>query len=162
MNTIEEVYERAYDQAIRLLARRAHSTWELQYKLRRGKNKISAAVMQRVCERCQELGYLNDADFAMSRARYRLLHARHGPRRIQAELRALHIDELYIQQALDALLAETDEVKLATVALSKHFGDGSDGDTTLSRAQERKEKKRRYDFLLRRGFSEEAIWQILA
>lgn len=213
MNTIEEEYKRAYDQAIRLLARRDHSEWELQRKLLQG--KTSPEVLRRVCERCQEQGFLNDAKFAMSRARYRLLHGHYGPGRVWAELRSLHVDKLNIQQAIDALLAENDEVHLATVALTKRFGAttddsemdkndryyetdgceaddgyetdgyGSDGGyeaerheaglrkTGLHKAGRRKtfmrsqaffrerEKKRRYDYLARRGFSNQTIWQIL-
>lgn len=153
----EEAYKRAYDRAIQLLARRAHSTWELQCKLLRG--KTSPEVVHRVCERCQALGYLDDADFALSRARYRLLHGHYGPERVRAELRSLHVDPPYIQQSLDTLLAETDVVHLATAALAKRFGNSPD-DTQADEHGQRN-KKRRYDYLARRGFNSHTIWQVL-
>ena len=170
MTTIEQEYKRAYDQAVRLLARRAYSTWELQRKLRQ--SKASTEIITQVCERCQALGYLSDADFALSRARYRLVHAHQGPRRIEAELRSLHIDASLIRQAFETLLTETHEIHWATVAMVKQFGtlplateneeetDQTEGDRSSVSAY-RKEKKRRYDFLVRRGFNDAVIWQVL-
>lgn len=187
MTITEKAYKYAYDRAVRLLARRAYSVWELQRKLRQG--KTSWEVARRVCERCQELGYLDDAVFALSRARYRLFHGRYGPGRVWAELRALRVDEQHIQQALDELLAETSVVHLASVALFKRFGHikepahGDDSEETYEAVEHvglvpleflqdgiscrlpvsRKEgtKKQYYDFLARRGFNDEVIWQVL-
>ena len=170
MTTIEQAYERAYDQAVRLLARRSYGTWELQRKLRQ--SKTTPEIITQVCERCKELGFLNDADFALSRARYRLVQAHQGPRRIEAELRSLHIDAPLIRQALETLLTETHEIHWATVAMVKQFGelslasnDEEDAYQTESHrpfiSEHRKDKKRRYDFLVRRGFNDAVIWQIL-
>jgi SOS response regulatory protein OraA/RecX len=112
-------------------------------------------VVERVCDRCRELGYLDDAAFALSRARHRLYHGRYGPRRVWAELRTLRIADEQIQQALDILLAERDVVSLAGVALEKRFGDGKRAEN------DRRALQQQYDFLSRRGFNDEAIWQVL-
>lgn len=187
MSPREDAYQRAYDRAVRLLARRAHSVWELQQKLSQGKTSLE--VVHRVCERCRELGYLDDADFALSRTRFRLLHGQHGPRRVWAELRALHVEAHHIQSALDELLAETSEFSLAAAALAKRFGEkypareradegfpdeapwhtaplraaqaGDRFHAELSGAEAWRDKKRRYDFLARRGFTDDAIRQVL-
>ena len=158
MNTIEESGQQAYDQAIRWLARRGYGAWELQQRLMQV--GVPEAVVAQVCGRCQDLGYLDDAAFALSRARYRLHHGHYGPRRVWAELRALRVADEHIQRALDLLLAETDAVSLAAAALAKRFGteDRSAGE---ERDEGRRESKRRYDFLSRRGFNDEAIWQVL-
>ena len=153
MNTIEEIDKQAYDQAIRWLARRAYGAWELQQRLLQV--GMEAEGVARVCARCRALGYLDDAAFALSRARYRLHRGGYGPRRVWGELRALQVAETHIQQALDQLLEENDAVALATVALAKRFGPGGPGKTG------RRELKRKYDSLSRRGFNDETIWQLL-
>ncbi|MBF0161189.1 MAG: regulatory protein RecX [Magnetococcales bacterium] len=157
MNTIEETTKQAYDQAIRWLARRSYGEWELQQRLlQEGVTSGDVAV---VCARCRELGYLDDAAFALSRARHRLQNGHYGPRRVWAELRALQVAESHIQQALDLLLEEGDAVQRAATALAKRFGSGEErgeSDTTDRRAL-----KKKYDFLSRRGFGDETIWQVL-
>ncbi|MBF0400261.1 MAG: RecX family transcriptional regulator [Magnetococcales bacterium] len=159
MNTIEETDKQAYDQAIRWLARRSYGSWELQQRLLQEGGVPE--VVTRVCARCQELGYLDDAAFALSRARYRLHHGHYGPRRVWAELRALHVADELIQQALDFLLEEEDLLSLARSALAKRFGvmEGRAGEPSDPTC--RQESKRRYDFLSRRGFNDAVIWQVL-
>ncbi|MEO5339524.1 MAG: recombination regulator RecX [Magnetococcus sp. MYC-9] len=158
-NTIEEIDKQAYDQAIRWLARRGYGRWELQQRLLQ--SGVSAGQVAQVCDRCQALGYLDDAAFAASRARYRLHHGHHGPRRVWAELRALQVADEDIQQALAPLLEETDECSLAAAALAKRFGPPAQEETERCGRRGHQESKRRYDFLSRRGFNDEAIWQVL-
>ncbi|MEO5363371.1 MAG: recombination regulator RecX [Magnetococcus sp. DMHC-8] len=157
MNTIEENDQQAYDQAIRWLARRAYGERELQERLLQA--GVAMAVAEQVCGRCRALGYLDDASFALSRARYRLHHGHYGPRRVWMELRALQVADEHIQQALDQLLAETDAAALAERALIKQFGEAAD--RSGGEQPGRQELKRRYDFLSRRGFNDEAIWRVL-
>lgn len=153
MNTIEETVQQAYDQAVRWLAQRAYGEWELQQRLLQ--SGFAESAVAQVCERCRELGYLDDAAFALSRARHRLFHGRYGPRRVWAELRALHLPDEQIRQALDILLAERDVVSLAESALAKRFGEDE------RKTGDRRALQRQYDFLSRRGFNDEAIWQVL-
>lgn len=159
MDTIEETDKQAYDQAIRWLTRRAYGTWELQQRL--VQSGVAADVVERVCTRCQALGYLDDAAFALSRARYRLHHGRYGPRRVWAELRALQIEDEQIQKALDFLLEEEDLLSLAMGALAKRFGVVEGQADAPQERIDRQESKRRYDFLARRGFNDSVIWQVL-
>ncbi len=159
MNTIEEKGQLAYDQAIRWLTRRAYGERELENRLQQ--SGFATEAVAQACARCRELGYLDDAAFALSRARYRLHHGHYGPRRVWAELRALQVDDEYIQQALDFLLAETDSVSLAEAALSKQFGAAVGRVAGEPDQTGRRDAKRRYDFLARRGFNDETIWQVL-
>ena len=74
--------------AVGLLARRAHSRWELRRKLLMkgfGADAVEAAIA-----RLAELGYLNDAAFAHSLVRRR--GALRGPLALSAELAAKGVD----------------------------------------------------------------------
>lgn len=160
----EALYQHTYERAIRLLARRSHGEQELQRKLLQG--KTSREVVARVCASCRALGLLDDAAFALSRTRYRLLHGRYGPSYVRAELRALRVEEHHICDALDALLAEHDVVELATHALSKRFVVKTDPQDAVAEARRGPVcraggKKRCYDFLARRGFDDQTIRQVL-
>jgi regulatory protein len=148
----------AYEQAIRWLARRPYGVWELQQRLLQ--TGVRQEQWQRVCARCQELGYLDDAAFALSRARYRLHHAGYGPRWVTAELRALQVGEEEIRNALSELLAEVNAVDLARKALHKRFGPVDNG-SSAEKMGDRQQKKRQYAFLARRGFDDEVIWQLI-
>ncbi|MBF0096098.1 MAG: regulatory protein RecX [Magnetococcales bacterium] len=155
---LQEADRPAYEQAIRWLARRPYSVWELQQRLLQG--AVSQEQCQRVCARCQELGYLDDAAFALSRARYRLHHGGYGPRWVTAELRALHVGAEEIRCALTELLAEEDVLALARKALHKRFGAVDNG-ASAENMRDRQQKKRHYAFLARRGFDDEVIWQLI-
>src|SRR5690348_15541258 len=73
----------AYERAIRLLARRAHSRLELKRKLLRTHD---AAAVEGALERVAGAGYLDDGAFAASVVRRR--GSDRGPRAIAAELAA--------------------------------------------------------------------------
>ncbi len=157
MPSIEVTYERLYDQAVKLLARRAHSRWELERKLlwKVGKEEAASEVVKRVCDRCQAQGWLNDADFAASRLRYRLESCGQGPLRVRAELLNLGVAADTVERVLAEGLTEIDTTALAVRALAKRFGGGAAAVTTL------KERKKKYDFLVRRGFDHEDIGHVL-
>ncbi len=155
---LEESDHSAYEQALSCLARRPYSVWELQQRLRQ--KGASLTCIERVTARCQELGYLDDAAFALSRARYRLHHGRYGPRWIRAELRSLHVDEGTIEQALAELLAEQEELFWARQALCKRFGE-VDEQFWQAAGSDRRQKERCYAYLARRGFDDEVIWQLI-
>lgn len=157
--SIPEEYDQLYDRAVRLLARRGHGTWELRTKLlQRG---VDATVVDEVLDRCKALNYLNDFEFALSRARYRIQHGGYGPGRVRAELRSLRIEDRDIQKALDDILSETSSYRLAEKALNKRFGNQKDGAAEEVTVLSQKELKKRYDYLARRGFDNEDIWQVL-
>ncbi|MBF0624296.1 MAG: regulatory protein RecX [Magnetococcales bacterium] len=142
---------RVYDLALRCLALRPHGVVELGRKLR-AKGASPAAVAEAL-ERCQASGCLNDAAFAESLARNRLLDRRYGPGRVRLELRSLEVAAELAEAALDRLLAETDAIALARSALEKRFGSAP--------AQDTKSLKKRYDYLMRRGFDADTIRQVL-
>ena len=163
MQSIEEAYTRIYDQAVALLARRPHSAWELRRKLlEKGRARgATPELVERACARCRELGYLDDAAFAESRARYRLTSCGHGPARVRAELAALRVSARTVEKTLAGLLAEVDTAALAAAALRGRFGGVRSGQGTETGRDGLKERAGKYGFLLRRGFDHEDIQAVL-
>ena len=89
------------------MARRAHSKWELQRKLRM--KGFGSEAVESAMARLVELGYLNDSSFARGLVRNR--GGRRGPRALSAELAAKGVD----RADADAAVAEFDpEAQLAS------------------------------------------------
>ena len=86
--------------AVGLLARRAHSKWELRRKLRM--KGFAADAVDTAMARLVELGYLDDASFAKGLVQRR--RALRGPRALSAELAARGID----RAEADAAVAQFD------------------------------------------------------
>ena len=60
-------YRRARERALYLLDRKDYSSWELEQKLARN---VSPETARKVVERLQELGLLNDEEYARKLARH--------------------------------------------------------------------------------------------
>ena len=86
--------------AVGLLARRAHSKWELRRKLRM--KGFAPEAVDTAMARLVELGYLDDSSFARGLVQRRA--ALRGPRALSAELAAKGID----RAEADAAVAEFD------------------------------------------------------
>ncbi|MBF0177310.1 MAG: regulatory protein RecX [Magnetococcales bacterium] len=140
-----------YDLALRCLAQRPHGIQELTRKLHR-KGAPRELVAQAIA-RCLEQGYLNDAAFAEALTRDRMRNRQCGPLRVRADLRARGVAEADAATALENFLVATDLVTLARAARDKRFGSVPPSD--------RVSLKKQYDFLVRRGFDADTIWQLL-
>ncbi len=100
-----------YASALRALMRRAHSIHEMkEYLGCRAEDKEAIAS---VIARLREQNYLDDARFALEYARQHAQTRRQGRFRIARELRARGVPDRYIDAALDAVFADTDEAALA-------------------------------------------------
>lgn len=90
----------AYSQALRILTLRAHSEKELRDKLakKHDEESIDFAV-----QRCYELGFLDDSDFAVRYASELYEKKHFAPSRIRQELRIKGISEDFINIALETL-----------------------------------------------------------
>jgi regulatory protein len=98
--------------AIGLLARRAHSKWELRRKLRIkgfGPEAVEAAMARLV-----ELGYLDDSSFARGLVRRR--GALRGPRALSAELAAKGVDRTEAEAAVSGFDTEAQLVSATRLA----------------------------------------------
>jgi regulatory protein len=99
--------EKAQKKAYRLLALRAHSEKELRAKLLAG--GFAEKVVAGVIEKCRELGYLNDGNYARQRARELAVNRLAGDRRIAADLRERGIAESIGREAIAGVREELSE-----------------------------------------------------
>jgi len=136
-----------YNQAVGLLARRAHSREELRRKLVR---KGDPDQVLEVLARLETLGYLNDEDYAWLRARSQRISKRWGRRRIALDLKSRGVDAKIIDLVLSRLeieLPELDSLRQLIQSWIRSFGSP----TTVSQL------KRLFDRCLRLGYTPEVV-----
>jgi len=128
--------------------RRAHSIHEMkEYLRRRSEDKEAIAP---VIARLREQNYLDDAKFALDYARQHAQTRRQGRFRIARELRARGVPDRYIEAALDAVFAETDEAALARRRIERVLG-------RMRGPVDQRKLASVYRSLLRAGFSADLI-----
>jgi len=141
----------AWQVALQILARRAHSRAELAAKLTRrgfGQPQIDA-----VLDRCLQLGYLNDADWAQIQIG-QLIAKGYGSHYIRHSLRGKGIEANLVEAAI-AGTGGNWEAEAAGKALDKK-------QASLARQNDpAKRRAKAYRFLVQRGFSAEAIAQAM-
>lgn len=138
----------APEMALRLLARREHSRFELALKLRQ--RQVSAGVIEAVLDEFEEKGWLSDERFAEVFMRQRV-DAGYGPLKVLADLQ-----HRGIRQAPPELAAITEAqwVDMATRLREKRFG-------LADLSEDWNERQRQGGFLARRGFTTDQIEQAL-
>lgn len=138
----------APEMALRLLARREHSRFELALKLRQ--RQVSAGVIEAVLDEFEEKGWLSDERFAEVFMRQRV-DAGYGPLKVLADLQ-----QRGIRQAPPELAAITEAqwVDMATRLREKRFG-------LADLSEDWNERQRQGGFLARRGFTTDQIEQAL-
>jgi len=148
-----DVLAKAKEKAFRLLGIRAHSEKELRLKLKSG--NFSSAVIDGVIQRCRELQYIDDGNFARQRARALATNRLVGNRRIASDLQekgvACDLREAAIAGA-DEELGEGERIRLL---LQKRL---------LRKKSDRPDEQERDRFirnLMGKGFSLELILKIL-
>jgi regulatory protein len=129
----------AMGRALHFLGYRARSLREVRDRLRR--YGYGEETVEGVLGRLEELGYLDDEEFARTATREK---ARlYGPRRVSAELRRSGVDAELAQNVVDEEFAGRSEVEAARSAAARRYNrGGSDA-----------EARRVYGFLVRRGYS---------
>jgi regulatory protein len=136
-----------FNQAVRFLARRAHSREELRRKLLR---KGTPEQVTPVIARLEELGYLNDEEFANLRARSQRQSKHWGNQRIRIDLKSRGLDARIVELALSRLeaeLPEVDSLHQLTQSWIRSFGSP----TTVSQL------KKIFDRCLRLGYTPEQV-----
>ena len=148
----EDSYRKAFNTALRLLARREHSKFELAQKLRQ--RDFDSAVIEKVFLECERLNYLDDDRTA--RVLIEQLSRRgYGAKRILAELKRKGISGGHIAGLLNEIVSDDSERENAERVLTKNinrFDREVDG---------QKRKAKIYRFLFARGFSNETIAEIM-
>lgn len=141
-----------FDRALRLLAARSHSRAELERKLRR-RGAPSVSLVVEVLDRLEELGYLDDEDFAYRRALKRASQG-WGDRRIALDLKRLGIDARMARRVLGRVAGETSEGERLRESVRQWVERSGVPDT-------RPALKRLFDRLVRLGFSRASVRQCL-
>ena len=137
----------AMTRALNLLGYRARSAFEVEDRLTRAGYAQETAEI--VISRLEELGYLDDEEYARNFAREK--SRKYGPRRVYAELRKNGVDEDIIQKTLGEEFTESSEREAAFAAASRRYNKGEGSDT---------QSRRVYGFLARRGYSAEVCAEV--
>ncbi len=138
-----------------LLARREHSSQELETKLskRFHKRHDDVELLRGVIEQLTAEGLLSDERFAVSRVR-QLAGRGYGPNRIRHDLRQQRVDQLISSSMDEAFEVPVDwAVEAASVYQKKYRGQAIIGDFD----SRQRERGRRMRFLQHRGFDAEII-----
>jgi len=136
----------AMGRALNLLGYRARSEAEIRDRLRR--YGYAEETIEVVVLRLEELGYLDDAEFARAKAREKA--RRYGPRRVSVELKKSGVGEALAREVVREEFAGRSEVEEARSAAERRYnGRGTDA-----------EARRVYGFLVRRGYSAEVCAQV--
>jgi regulatory protein len=130
--------------ALRLLTARDRSERELAERLRR-KGFDESTCLETVA-RCRELGYVDDARFARSRARQLMESGRAVGKRLLLDLQQHGIAEALAGETRAELEQKRDQDAVLTELLQRRFS-GFDYDQADDR-----ERRRVIQFFLRRGF----------
>jgi SOS response regulatory protein OraA/RecX len=137
--------------AIRQLARRGMSRWELEQVLI--KREIEPEVFGPELDRLEAMGVIDDASLAVSLAFTQ--HSRKGLGRtaIEQELKRRHIDPELIEIAL-ADIGDDDELERATELAVKRIGQ-------LSSYDDETVRRRLHGFLARKGYASDIVRQAM-
>jgi regulatory protein len=141
--------QQVYNAAIRMLARRDHSTTELRQKLRTKFGRAVDEVGEEVIARVREHGYLDDQRFAQSYARSRASRG-YGPQYIQRDLAQKGIDSDGIEAALTPFVEEWPQIAQGLV--ERRYADATHDLGVWEKAAR---------FLQRRGFNSGTVMQAL-
>ena len=129
----------AMNRALHFLGYRARSRREVCDRLRR--YGYGEKTVEGVVGRLEELGYLDDEEFARTATREKA--RRYGPRRVSDDLRRSGVDAELAQNVVDEEFAGRSELEEArSAAVRRSNKGGSDA-----------EARRVYGFLVRRGYS---------
>ncbi|MDB5304668.1 MAG: regulatory protein RecX [Phycisphaerales bacterium] len=143
-----EVRQECFDKAMQYLQMRLHSRAELGKKLMR--REYGQAVVDGVLDDLVRLGYLNDEQFARTKALSASEHKHHGRRRAKIELLKSGIRGEVAERALDDVFAHTDSSANATLLARKQAPRLKKLDPAVAR-------RRLVGMLQRRGFDYETI-----
>ncbi len=135
---------KAFDSALRLLARREHSAVELFGKLKQ--KGYSQVDIENAVEKCQQLDLQNERRFVESYSRSRIRQG-YGPLKISQELYNKGVDKALIHSVL-----QQEEGNWFTYALNA-WQKKSKGEAEMSFNELQKQQR----FLLYRGFGMDTI-----
>ena len=145
-----EILKTAKNQALRYLSYRDRSRLEVAQYLE--KKEHPQPVIQQALDALIELNYVNDQRFALEWGRYTINKQKFGKNRLYAELLNKGIDKELLESTLAILYEDNPETELAIQCARKKMN-------SLQGVEEEKKKRRLIQYLKRRGFSADIIYQ---
>jgi regulatory protein len=161
MDGLEEQVEQermrlhAYDRALNMLAFRARSSRELAQALqRKGEQRTH---VDWALERLTEQGLLDDAAFARSFARTKVVDGKQSRRRVQQDLARKGVSRSLSDEAIDTVFEEeaVDQHAIVQDAARKKL-------RSLGGLEPAVQRRRLYGFLARRGYELDDIRRVLS
>ena len=137
----------AMSRALNTLGYRPRAVGELRERL--GRAGYAAETVDAVVRRLEELGYLDDEEFARETARGKA--RKYGPRRIVEELCRSGVAEEVARGAVEKEFEERSEYGLALEAARRRYNTGGGSEAIARRV---------YGFLVRRGYSAEICAEV--
>ena len=147
-----EVKQECFDAAMRFLQTRLHSRAELCRKLAR--REYGQAIIDNVMEDLTRLGYVNDAQFARTRALSAAQHKQHGRRRAFVELIKTGVDGVTAGRAVEDVYDVTHSLAIARKLAQKQA-------PRLRRLDPLVARRRLAGMLQRRGFDYDTIRPVI-
>ena len=147
-----ESFKKAKAHALQYLSYRDRSKWELSQYL--GKKEHSPPVIQKTLDYVTELNYVDDQRFALQWGQYKINKNKLGKNRLYFELLGKGVNKETIEAILNTLYEENPEMELAAQCARKKW-------ITLKSFEEKKKKRLLVQYLKRKGFSSDIIYQSL-
>jgi len=148
----QEALKTAKSQAFKYLSYRDRSKKEVALYLE--KKGHTPSVTQTTLQELEKLNYINDERFAMEWGRWRVEVKRFGKKRLQHELSAKGVSSSIIETALTDLYDSHPEQDLALACANKKLA-------SLYGLEPEKKSRRLAQYLQRRGFSADIIYETL-
>jgi regulatory protein len=114
------LYERTFERALNLLSYKPRSRAEMRSRLME-KDWAEEAVVDQVIARLEELGYLNDEQFAANFASSRLTAKPIGRTRLRRDMQRKKLSSETIESALDEAYDQQTEEELIQRAINKRL-----------------------------------------
>lgn len=144
----KQIFLEIRERALLLLAKRAHSKYELKQKLIQ--KKFDKEKIPSVLDNLQKEGYLNDLEFAKVFANERILRGKSGPIKIKAELMAKGISRENVEEVINLFFPSEENDESALLVAQKKYNQ-----LQKRNLESHVLKQKLYSFLLARGFSYE-------
>ena len=145
-----ESFKKAKAHALKYLSYRDRSKWELSQYL--SKKEHSPPVIQKTLDYLTELNYVDDQRFALQWGQYRINKNKIGKNRLYMELLGKGIKKETIEDTLNTLYQKNQEMELAVQCARKKW-------ITLKSFEEKKKKRLLVQYLQRKGFPSNIIYQ---
>ncbi len=145
-----ESFKKAKAHALQYLSYRDRSKWELSQYL--SKKEHSLPVIQKTLDYLTELNYVDDQRFALQWGQYKINKNKIGKNRLYMELLGKGVKKETIEGILNTLYQRNPEMELAVQCARKKW-------ITLKSFEEKKKKRLLVQYLQRKGFPSNIIYQ---